>query len=568
MSPLDQRARDFEAACNGVDVVIVGGGITGAGAARDAVMRGLKVAIVEQGDWASGTSSKSSKLVHGGLRYLENMQFGLVMEGTRERYRQSKLNPHLVTPLPFLMPVYKDGRHSLFKINLGLWLYDLLSLFRTPRMHRRLNANKTRTQVPELRDTRLSGSVLYYDCATDDARLVLANVLDARRHGAFAFARAAYRGPTTAPRDGHERVTGARVFDHLTQREVVIPCRHIVHATGPWTDQTGAMLGEAARLRPTKGVHIVVARERLPIDVAVAMSSIDDGRVVFAIPFGNTAYIGTTDTDYDGEPDAAMATAEDVRYLLATANHFFPQQALVPDDVTSTWAGLRPLIRTDAATAYKTSREHEVYRDPRGLTTIAGGKLTTYRAMAEELVDDVLADLKAEAKRLGQPAPKLARCTTHKVPVDPGAVDVPQHITGAGDQRDRLLWRTHGGAADLVRKRLRSHPAEDAPIVPDLPYVVAQAAVATLHEDTWGLEDLLVRRLQVFYRSADAGLSAAPAMAKLMAGLLGYDDAWIAAEVDHYRAYVAAHLAGAQSFKTAPGVTRSMAAPSPAHAAG
>ncbi len=574
-SPLDQRANDFAAACSGVDVVIVGGGITGAGAARDAVMRGLKVAIVERGDWASGTSSKSSKLVHGGLRYLENMQFGLVMEGTRERYRQAKLNPHLVTPLPFLMPVYKDGRHGLFKINLGLWLYDLLSLFRTPRIHRRLNANKTRRQVPELRDTRLAGSVLYYDCATDDARLVLANVLDARRRGAFAFARASYRGPVTTQREGQERVTGARVYDHLTGREVVIPCQHVVHATGPWTDHTGALLGEAARLRPTKGVHVVVPRERLPIDVAVAMSSIEDGRVVFAIPFGNTAYIGTTDTDYEGEPDGAMATAEDVRYLLATANHFFPQQALVPADVTSTWAGLRPLIRTDAATAYKTSREHEVYKDPRGLTTIAGGKLTTYRAMAEELVDDVLDDLKAEARRLGQPALKLERCKTHTVPVDPAAIDVPQHVTGASDQRDRLLWRTHGSAADLVRERLRSHPAEDAPIVADLPFVVAQAAVATLHEDAWGLEDLLVRRLQVFYRSADAGLSAASAMAKLMADLLGHDEAWIAAEVDHYRAYVAAHLAGARNVEasaarpvadapTAPAT----AAPGPALAAG
>jgi len=545
--PTAHRLRDIEAARRGVDVVVVGGGITGAGAARDAALRGLRVAIVEQGDWGSGTSSKSSKLVHGGLRYLENMQFGLVMEGTRERHRQSKLNPHLVTPLPFLMPVYKNGRHSLFKINLGLWLYDLLSLFRTPRMHRRLNATRTLRRVPELRSELLSGSVLYYDCQTDDARLVLANVLDARRQGAIALARAAYRGPEVATTaDGRQRVTGARAHDALLGHDFVIPCRHIVHATGPWTDHTGALLGDASRLRPTKGVHLIVARERLPLEVAIAMSAVDDERVVFAIPFGNTTYIGTTDTDYDGAPDGAVATAEDVGYLLATTNHFFPAQALSAADVTSTWAGLRPLIRTDAASAYKTSREHEIYKDPRGLTTIAGGKLTTYRAMAEELVDEVLDDLRHDARTRTESAPKVGRCTTHKVPVDPGAADVPQHVTGPGDQLDKLLWRTHGSLAETVHDRLRSYPDEAERIVTDLPYVIAQAAIAALHEDTWGLEDLLVRRLQIFYRSADAGLSAALPMARLMARLLGRDETWVAAEVAHYQSYVAAQLACAR----------------------
>lgn len=545
-SPQRRRATDLEAARRGVDLVIVGGGITGAGAARDAARRGLKVAIVDKGDWASGTSSKSSKLVHGGLRYLENLQFGLVMEGTRERHRQARLNPHLVTPLPFLMPVYRDGRHGLFKINLGLWLYDLLSLFRTPKIHRRLNPARTLERMPELRGDRLSGSVLYYDCATDDARLVLANVLDARRAGALAFARAEYRGPELAPAAGDAgapQVTGARVHDALTGEDLVIPCSHIVHATGPWTDRTGALSGEAARLRPTKGVHLVVARERLPIDVAIAMTGVDDGRVVFAIPFANTTYIGTTDTDYVGAPEDAVATAEDVRYLLATANHFFPRQALAPGDVISTWAGLRPLIRSDAASAYKTSREHEIYVDPRGITTIAGGKLTTYRAMAEELVDGVIDALKKDARRRGANAPEVRRCTTHKVPVDPDASAASVHLEGAADQLDRLLWHTHGSLADAVRTRLRAHPDEAAAITPDLPYVVAQAAIATLHEDAWGLEDLLVRRLQIFYRAKDAGLAAAEPMARLMARLLGRDDAWVARELAAYRAYVAAQLA-------------------------
>ncbi len=533
--PLARRTQDLDNATRGVDLVVVGGGITGAGAARDAAMRGLRVALVEQADWASGTSSKSSKLVHGGLRYLENFQFGLVMEGTRERHRQARLAPHVVTPLPFLMPVYKNGRHGLFKINLGLWLYDVLSLFRAPRLHRRLSAKKTTGRVPPLRDAALSGSVLYYDYQTDDARLVLANVLAARRAGALCISRLSYLGPRFDDASG--RVLGARVVDHLDGREHLVPCRHVTHATGPWTDHTGRLLGEEARLRPTKGVHVVVPRTRLPIDVAVAMSSIDDGRVVFAIPFENTTYIGTTDTDYDGDPAAATATAEDVRYLLATANHFFPELALTPSDVTSTWTGLRPLIKSDAATAYKTSREHEIYKDPRGLTTIAGGKLTTYRAMAEELIDDVIADLKADARRRGEPAPDLERCRTHKVPLDDAGATPPEDVL------QRQLWHTHGSLAEAVRRRLAEHPHEAAPIVADLPYLTAQAAIATLYEDALSLEDLLVRRLQVFYRAADAGRSAARPMAELMARLLDRDPAWVEAEVARYLAYVDAQLA-------------------------
>lgn len=563
--PIAARRADLEAARRGVDVVFVGGGITGTGAARDATMRGLKVALVEKGDWASGTSSKSSKLVHGGLRYLENMQFGLVMEGTRERYRQQVLNPHLVTPLRFAMPVYKSGRHSLFKINIGLWLYDLLSLFRTPHIHKRLGHDKTRATIPVLRDEGLTGSIVYYDCATDDARLTLANALDARRRGALAFSRMRYLGPVE--RDG--RVVAARMRDEVPGGgELEIPCRHIVHATGPWTDDTGALVGDAARLRPTKGVHLVVARERLPLDLAVTMSSVDDGRVVFAIPFGNTTYIGTTDTDYTGRADEVVATPEDVTYILKTANYFFPGAALVPGDVRSTWAGLRPLIRSDASSAYKTSREHEIYSDPRGITTIAGGKLTTYRAMAEELVDRVVKDLKHEAKRRGEPAPKLAACKTHKEPLDERAAEgaavlaASRSASGAANpantaaaasvargseaELDQCLWHTHGSLADQVRARMESHPAEAARLSPDLPYVLAQVAVAAREEDAWDLEDLLVRRLQVFYRASDAGLSAAEPAARVLARELGRDAAWVEGEVSRYRRYVQDQLACAR----------------------
>ena len=538
--PDARRQSAFEQAEHGVDVVIVGGGITGAGAARDAALRGLRVLLVDKGDWAHGTSSRSSKLVHGGLRYLENYQFGLVMEGTRERHRQHVLNPQLVGPLPFVMPVYKTGRHGLFKINLGLWLYDLLSLFRTPKIHRRLGAAKTAKTVCGLRTEALSGSVFYYDCQTHDARLVLANVLDAARAGATTAARAEF---VSADFGADERVTHARLRDHILGRDWTIPCRHLVVCTGPWTDVTGATLGQPPRLRPTKGVHVVVARERLPIDVAVAVTSVEDGRVVFAVPFGNTSYIGTTDTDYSGDLERVVADAADVRYLLATANHFFPDAKLTPRDIRSTWAGLRPLVRTDAATAYKTSREHELWRDTRGVSIMAGGKLTTYRAMAEELVDAVVADLRKHPRSATESAPKTARCVTHRRPLDPELARVADPAVGPADLFERQLWQTHGSLAARVRERMAAHPAECARIAPDLDYVLAQAAVAVLDEEAWTLEDVMVRRTQVFYRAADHGLGGAPAVAQRMAELLGRDQGWVAAEIAAYTRYVDEALA-------------------------
>jgi len=531
-----QRALD-RAVADGVDLVIVGGGITGAGAARDAALRGLSVLLLDKGDWANGTSSRSSKLVHGGLRYLESFQFGLVMEGTRERHRQMRLNPHLVEPLPFLMPVYADGPHGLGKINLGLWLYDLLSLFRTPKFHTKLKRARCVETVKPLRAEQLDGGILYYDCRTDDARLTLANVLAAERSGAVALAQARYDGPIVAA-DG--RVEGVRVHDAVLARDVVVPCAAVLHATGPWTDATGILLGDATRLRPTKGVHIVVDRERLPLDVAVATSSIDDKRVVFAIPFGNTTYIGTTDTDYTGDLEAVYATADDVAYLLRTANHYFPGRDLTPADVRSTWAGLRPLIRSDADTAYKTSREHEIFVDPRGLLTIAGGKLTTYRAMAEEVVDRAIREVRATRKLRGAPPPRPSRCRTHKVPLD-AAADSPQ--AAGASELDQVLVRSHGSLAARVKERIARCPEEADRVVPDLPYVMAQIAVAAEHEHAWHLEDMLVRRFQISLRARDCGLARAPDVARLMASVLGRDEAWIRAEVQAYTAHVERSLA-------------------------
>ena len=524
-----------KAASEGVDLVIVGGGITGAGTAFDAALRGLRVLLVDAGDWGHGTSSRSSKLVHGGLRYLENLELGLVMEGTHERHVQRVLNPHLVQPLPFLMPIYRGGRHSLFKLSLGLWLYDLLSLFRTPRLHRRLSASEAAAQASgALRTDDLEGAILYWDCRGDDARLTLANALAAARHGALVSNYTRFEAPVFGP---HSQVAAADLTDALTGRSWRVPCKHIAVAAGPWTDVLAPRLGHPPRLRPTRGVHIVVDRARLPVDVAVTTSSVDDGRVVFVIPFGNATYVGTTDTDDSASPDATAATADDVAYLLRTANHFFPGARLAPRDVQSTWAGLRPLVRSDAQSAYGTSREHAIWHDPRGISTIAGGKLTTYRAMAEEFLDAILGAMRSAGHH-----PWLTRCATTKTPLDPGAA---AQLNDA-DAQLRAFAETQGSLAPHVAQRIAADPREGELLDPALPWVWAQIAVAIEHEQARTVEDLLVRRFQVFFRAPDAGLACAPRAAAMLAERLDHDSAWVEAEVAAYQRYVATHLAGAR----------------------
>jgi glycerol-3-phosphate dehydrogenase len=541
MSPRAQRhARLDRLAREPLDLLVVGGGITGAGVARDAALRGLKVAVVEKGDWGRGTSSRSSKLVHGGLRYLENLELGLVFESLRERRLLRKLAPNLCWPQAFVFPVYRGDANSLFKVNLGLWLYDSLALFRTFKMHRRLNPKRTIELAPGLEPDGLTGSVHYYDCRTDDGRLCLANMLDAERLGAIAasyvaFVRPLFDGPT---------VVGAELEDQLDGNRLTVACRHVVVAAGPWTDTIPEAAGAGKLLRPTRGVHLVVDRTRLPIKAVVVMAAVQDGRVVFVIPFGNATYVGTTDTDHDGDTDQVRATSDDIEYLLATANAYFPSARLVPEDVRATWAGLRPLIRSDAESPYQTSREHACLSDPRGITTVAGGKLTTYRVMAAEVVD---AALEALARR----GPMVARpCATGERPLDPELGPMPEEPT-EGETLALCLWRNHGSRGALVQARLQAHPGEAERVTPELPHVMAQVAWAVLGEQALTLEDVLLRRLPVFYRAQDQGLAAAPRVAKLMAELLGEDEAWITRQIGCYSELVERSQRGARALAAA-----------------
>ncbi|MDG1479604.1 MAG: glycerol-3-phosphate dehydrogenase [Myxococcota bacterium] len=531
------------------DLLIIGGGITGAGAARDAARRGLRVGIVEMQDLAYGTSSRSSKLVHGGLRYLESMEFSLVFEAVSERRVLMDIAPHLVNPLGFLFPVYKSSRRGVFTVNLGMWLYDGLSLFRSPKIHRNLSRKEVSTVEPMLNQEELKGAPLYYDCSTDDARLTLETALDAAAAGAVI---ATYTRAVGLVRDGGGRVIGVRVRDELSGEERELRSSAVINATGPWSDRTRALgtSGGTPRLRPTKGIHIVVDAARLRPNNAVVCFHPDDGRVLFAIPWRDRTYIGTTDTDYPGDPGEVAASAEDVRYLLAAANTYFPTASLVEDDVIATWAGVRPLISEEDAGANESSvsREHVIRVDEDGLITIAGGKLTTYRRMAAEVVERAVQLLKLT----GSLDQRLRESQTATEPL-PGAVGWPENDDhdavatqirerggqGMSEETARLLGDTYGMRGLDIAEMAAKDPALAAPLVEGRPEIMAQIDFAVNIELAATVRDVMIRRTQLFFRDFDQGLSATEAIGDRMAALLDWSHEQKVTEILAYQKEVA-----------------------------
>ncbi|HEX8950685.1 MAG TPA: glycerol-3-phosphate dehydrogenase [Polyangia bacterium] len=540
-APTERAATLRKLASETFDVLVIGGGVTGAGIARDAALRGLSVALVEKTDFAAGTSSKSSKLVHGGFRYLEHAQFRLVFEGTNERALLMKVAPHLVRPLEFLLPVYKHDKPGLFVLDVGLWIYDGLSKFSSPKLHRTVRAPRVGKIEPGLKQSDLDGALLYYDCATDDARLTLENIIDARALGATIVN---YARAVKLLRDG-ERIAGAEVqpVDPGDDGAIVpVRARVTINATGPWTDDVRRLAGDKGILHASKGVHLVVDAKRLNPHHAVVMKQ--KKRIVFCIPWGqDRTVIGTTDTFWDRPAEEVHTDAADVAYLLDLANDYFPEAKLVADDVLATWAGVRPLIKpdSDVATASDVSREHHILERP-GLVTIAGGKLTTYRRMAAEVVDHA-------GKQLGAIAP----CATEQRPL-PGAVD-PIFTAGyAGVTRlsDELaaggvvdaavakhLANTYGARAPSVVARVAADPALGERLDPELAYVIAQVDVAVDEEQALTVEDVLGRRLQLLLRARDQGLGCTDRVAKRMATRLGWDELRTRREAEHYRQVVA-----------------------------
>jgi glycerol-3-phosphate dehydrogenase len=516
-----------------VDVLVIGGGITGAAIARDAALRGLRAALIDKGDFGGGTSSVSSRLIHGGIRYLEQHDFRLVLEASRERRVLLRIAPHLVHPLPFLFPVYRGARVPAWKLRAGMWLYDLLAAFRNVHTHRWLGRKAVLRLEPGVRAKGLKGAALYYDAQTDDARLVLATVRSAAQAGALV---ANYAEATTLLKpDGQAR--GATVRDALSGHPYTVRGLVVVNATGPWVDRVRRLDDPRAEplLRLTKGAHVAVPRQRLGNTRAVTLTSPIDGRVMFVLPWGDQSYIGTTDTDDDVSPDDVRATARDVVYLLRSANAFFPQARLSPQDVVATWAGLRPLLRParDVAPS-EASREHRVIESASGLLTIAGGKLTTHRVMARDVVDRATVRLRALD---GRPRPPRSR--TDRLPLPGGeTADLEVLVEAAAgrvpEATARHLVGRYGSEAAAVLNVVDRERALGEPIVVGRPEIWAEVAHAVEREMAMRLADVLVRRLHMFHAGRDQAVPATSAVADHLGALLGWDDDRRSAEIADY----------------------------------
>jgi glycerol-3-phosphate dehydrogenase len=521
------------------DVLVIGGGITGCGVALDAASRGLRVALVERDDFASGTSSKSSKLVHGGLRYLQQGDVRLVYEALRERQRLLRNAPHLVEVLPFMIPVLsKDGpvsRKIVKALRSALWMYDVTGGARIGKLHRRLPAAAALAACPTLRADRLSSGYVYYDATADDARLTLAIARTAARHGAVVVNRCRVTALTRRDDgtiDGATVDTGAGTTD--VRADVV------VSATGVWADEIQRLADErhASTLRPAKGVHLTVPWRLVRNRIAVIVSVPKDKRSLFLVPWGprpdgtfDHCYVGTTDTDFAGGVDDAHTDAVDIDYVLRAVNHSLTT-TITRDDVTGVWAGLRPLVRAEAGRTADLSRRHRVDLADDGLITVTGGKLTTYREMAEDTVDVVM-------RRLG----RSARCRTRRLRLV-GADGAAR--LDASEARRHLAHR-YGGDADAVRTLVDDDVSLGAPLVPGLPYLRAEAVFAARHEMATTLVDVLTRRTRAHLRDRAATLAAAPGVATLLAGEFGWDAAETERQLDDYRALCGAELAAADA---------------------
>jgi glycerol-3-phosphate dehydrogenase len=515
------------------DILVIGGGITGAGAALDAASRGLRVALVESRDLASGTSSRSSKLIHGGLRYLEQFDFKLVYEALRERdLLVSKLAPHLVKPISFMYPLYKKVVERPY-VGAGLVLYDSMEGTRRPvPRHKHLTARSALKRAPALSPERLAGAMLYYDAQVDDARHTLTVARTAAAHSAVVATRVSATGLL---RSADGRITGARVRDEETGRELTVAAEAVVICAGVWTDLVHELAGVKAgyRVRMSKGVHIVVPRAA--VDASTGMIVRTEKSVLFFIPWGDHWIVGTTDTDWSGERAEPAPSAEDVEYILAAANRVLARP-LTRADVIGVYAGLRPLVdpaeSNGSKPTTKLSREHVVDVPVPGLASIAGGKFTTYRLMARDVVDAAVADF-------GRDVPGSV---TDRVPllgadglaaVQPAAGRLAEDYDVTQAAVEHLLGR-YGALAEDVLRLVRADSGLGRPLAEGHPYLRAEVAYAVTHESALHVEDVLMRRTRLFIEAADGGAGAAADVAAIMGRLLGWSRRRRAAETRRY----------------------------------
>lgn len=532
-----ERIKNLEAMSqNSYDLVIVGGGINGAGIARDACSRGMNVALVEAQDFAQGTSSRSSKLIHGGIRYLENMEFKLVFEALNERTKLFEIAPHLAHPLRFMIPIFKDSRVGMFKMGLGMWLYDALSLFQAPELHERLNAWETTERLPQLRAQDLTGSFIYSDAYMDDDRLVHETLRSANEMGAVC---ANFTSALSASFNDDGKIESLNCIDRLTQKKFQLRGKHFVCSTGPWTDLFGGKVFDNWKkiLRPTKGVHLTFKKERLPLSSAVVMGAQKSDRIVFGIPRHEMVIVGTTDTDFTGDPADVRVTEEDVKYLLEVVGDYFPGAKLKKSDIVSSYAGVRPLVNDGSSVEGKVSREHTIIDDERGMTIVAGGKYTTYRLMSEEVVGHCLKSFSFEERvKFHQPRTEL--------PLNPyvsaEAWNQARSLSSLWSQKTLrpaseclLLAERYGMEAEQILFDIENL---------DLSYIQIEAKIAIQKTMCFQLCDFYTRRVPSFLAESDHGVSTLDEVGEVFSALCGWDSAKLESEKAKYLNYIQTEL--------------------------
>ena len=528
------------------EVVIIGGGIAGAGAARDLALRGVSVALVDKGDFGSGTTSKSSKLVHGGLRYLELFDFALVRESLRERETLGRLAPHLIKSLPFLVPVYRESSRSLIKVRLGLTLYDWLTPGGDRERYRVLRPVDALSLEPALRARDLRGAGYYFDgLLLSPERLCLENVLSACRHGARAYN---YADVEEIVRDPQGAPTGVKVRDLLTGQVATLGARVIVNATGPWVDQIRdrakvTELGERL-VRTTKGIHCLLPS----LTERAVYHATSDDRMIFVIPWREFSLVGTTDTDFDGDLDRLHASREEVDYLLGEVRKAIPDARVAATNVAYTYAGVRPLTREESGRASDVSRAHKVISEEDGrFLSITGTKLTCFRSLAARLGDHVLRTLGRRAQS------RTADLTLDGTDEDVGRteahawLDVSPEMATTGLSRETLetLVTTYGRGSRRVIELAGKVAGGGERLCPENPDIVAELHLAVQDELAVSLQDVLLRRTGIG-TSHCQGLDCAESIAQRMAALLGWRPRRLQAELDAYRA----HVARSQRFKS------------------
>ena len=514
------------------DVLVVGGGITGLGVALDAASRGLSVGLVEKDDFSSGTSSKSSKLIHGGLRYLQQGEIGLVYEALHERQRLVRNAPHLVNVLPFMIPILtRDGvisKKIARALGSALWMYDLTGGWRIGKLHRRLKSDEAFAHMPTMNKEKLAGAYLYFDAAADDSRLCVAIARTAAKHGA---ALANYCSVQKITHDSNGRANGA-IVRTVENEEFAITARCVVNAAGVWADNI-RKADEGTNphsIRPAKGIHITVPWKMVRNDIAVVIPVRRDKRSLFVVPYVSNGdgtyqytYVGTTDTDFAGGVDESQSSHEDIEYVLEALNQSVNGN-ITADDVTAVWSGLRPLVRNEDGTTAtgKTadlSRKHQVRVSATGVVSIAGGKLTTYRKMAEHTVDEVL-------KQVG----KKAACKTKRL----------RFVGASGSPGKNLsinvlhLHQRFGSEAQTIQQMIAGDASLAEPLIIGLPYLRAEAIFAIRFEMARTLDDILSRRTRARIINRPASLASARAVAQLMANELLWDDAEFERQVANY----------------------------------